>query len=195
VTIVPLQHVLQATGYLPEGQPAPGVYLGDDARRNRRGRAFSPDAIWRGSSALTVYFKFEATRPADELVGTWRREIWNEGFAPLLWVISPDQIELYNGFARPVESDDAAKHRIQAFQNIAGALADLDSLAGRLAMETGQFWMQAPSVDRKTSVDQQLLSDIAFLERDLVGSDLNRADAQALIGRVIFAQYLTLNRK
>jgi hypothetical protein len=156
----------------------------------RKGRLFSPDGLWRGSSALTVYFKFETVRPTDETVTAWRREVWNEGFAPLLWVISPDHIDLYNGFGRPERTGDAAKNRLQTFRNIDAALSELDALAGRLAMETGQFWAQAPSVDRKTGVDQQLLSDIALLERDLVAANLKRAEAQGLIGRSIFTQYL-----
>ena len=57
-------------------------------------------------------------------------------------------------------------------------------------METGQFWQQVGTVDRKTSVDRQLLSDLAAVERDLMAEDLNRSSAQALIGRSIFTQYL-----
>lgn len=185
-----LQRVLAATGYFPDGQPAAGLHLGQDARDLRRGRDFSPDALWRSPSSLTVYFKFEQTPPADELVSQWRREVWNEGFAPLLWVVSPERIDLYNGFSAPVKKGDAQKHLIRRFENIEASLNELDALAGRLAFETGQFWAQAPAVDRKTSVDQKLLADLAFLERDLVAGNLARGAAQALIGRVIFTQYL-----
>ena len=185
-----LEQVLAATGYLPDGQPAPGLRLGIDAQSVRRGRSFLPDAVWRSPAALSVYFKFEETRPADPLVSAWRREIWNEGFAPLLWVISPERIDLYDGFGTPVSGDDAPSHLIQTFANIEGALDDIDRLAGRLSMETGQFWLKTEAVDRKTSVDQKLLSDLHFLERDLIADDLERGSAQALIGRVIFTQYL-----
>lgn len=190
MTTATLEHVLSATGYLPDGQPAAGLRLGAEAQAARRGRAFTPDALWRTASALTVYFKFEQSAPADDVVSQWRREIWNEGFAPLLWVISPERIDLYNGFGTPVKDGDAQKHLIGRFENIETSLHLLDELAGRLAIETGQFWTQAPAVDRKTSVDQKLLSDLAFLERDLVSGNLDRAAAQALIGRVIFTQYL-----
>lgn len=185
-----LEQVLAATGYFPDKQPAAGLYLGQNAHGQRRGRDFTPDALWRSPSALTVYFKFEQTPPADELVSQWRREIWNEGFAPLLWVISPERIDLYNGFGAPVKEGDAQKHLIRRFQNVDASLQQLDALAGRLAFETGQFWAQTPTVDRKTSVDQKLLSDLSFLERDLVNGNLARGAAQALIGRVIFTQYL-----
>ena len=187
-------HVLEATGYLASGQPAPGVYLDDEARSMRRGRAFLPDALWRGPSALTVYFKFEPAPPDDQQISTWRQEIWNEGFAPLLWVISPEQIDLYNGFGRPLATEDSSRHRLWTFRNIDAALDELDALAGRLAMETGQFWREAPSVDRATSVDQQLLSDLALLEDDLISANLDRSEAQGLIGRSIFTQYL-IDRK
>ncbi|WP_394143485.1 HsdM family class I SAM-dependent methyltransferase [Burkholderia multivorans] len=190
MTAATLEQVLAATGFLPDGQPAAGLRLGNDAQASRRGRAFTPDALWRSASALTVYFKFEETPPADDLVSQWRREVWNEGFAPLLWVISPQRIDLYNGFGTPVKEGDAQKHLIGRFETIEASLYRLDELAGRLAIETGQFWAQVPTVDRKTSVDQRLLSDLAFLERDLVAGNLARGAAQALIGRVIFTQYL-----
>jgi hypothetical protein len=190
VTATILEQVLSATGYLPDGQPALGLRLGADAQAARRGRVFAPDALWRSASSLTVYFKFEQSAPTDDVVSQWRREVWNEGFAPLLWIVSPDRIDLYNGFGAPVKEGDAQKHRLGRFENIEASLHRLDELAGRVAIETGQFWAQTPSVDRKTSVDQKLLSDLQFLERDLVASNLARDSAQALIGRVIFTQYL-----
>lgn len=186
----PLRRVLEATGYLDDGEPAPGVRLGVDAQSARRGRRLAPDALWRGPTATTVYFKYVDVAPDVATVSTWQREIWNEGFAPLLWVISPKTIELYNGFGRPTSETDAARHRLRTFQAIEQQLVELDYLAGRLAMETGQFWLQSDAVNRKTSVDEQLLADLAMLERDLVRGGMERGDAQGLIGRSIFTQYL-----
>ena len=185
-----LYEVLEATGYLTSGQPARGVYLSKEAEGKNRFRHFSPDALWRGDSALTVYFKFEQHNPSDEQVAAWHREIWNQGFAPLLWVISPERIAIYNGFSRPREAGNAAEHLIDSFGRIESELDRLDALAGRLAMETGEFWRQALSVDRSTCVDRQLLSDLGTLERDLLSANLNRNSAQGLIGRSIFTQYL-----
>ena len=190
MSAVTLHEVLAATGYFPDGQPVVGLHLGQEAQSLRRGRAFVPDALWRSPSSLTVYFKFEQTTPTDDLVSRWRREVWNEGFSPLLWVISPERIDLYNGFGAPVKEGDAQKHLIRRFEGIDASLHELDAFAGRLAIETGQFWARAPVVDRKSSVDQKLLSDLSFLERDLVAGNLTRGTAQALIGRVIFTQYL-----
>lgn len=185
-----LRQILSATGYMTDGEAAPGVLLGEEARLSRRGRSFTPDALWRSQSSLTVYFKFTSSPPADAELTAWRQEIWNEGFAPLLWIVSPDSIELYNGFGRPRAEADPAENRLATFLTIASGLEELDALAGRFAMETGQFWTKTKQVDRKTAVDQQLLSDLAALERDLVSANLVRDEGQALIGRAIFTQYL-----
>ena len=185
-----LRDVLEATGYLAGGEPAPGVLQDDEARDGCRTRRFAPDALWRSDSALTVHFKYEPDVPNDDRVAEWRRAVWNQGFAPLLWVVSPERIDLYNGFGRPQASGDAAAHQLRTFHTVASALDELDAFAGRLAMETGRFWQQAGAVDRRTSVDRQLLSDLAVLEHDLVAAGLDRAAAQGLIGRSIFAQYL-----
>jgi N-6 DNA Methylase len=189
-----LGKILEATGYLDEGQPGPGVLIDEAARASRRGRRFAPDALWRGPSALTVYFKYEDNPPPLEDVAAWRQEIWNEGFAPLLWVISPKRIDLYNGYGRPQAEGDATANLLRTFEAVDQELRELDELAGRFAMETGQFWLRTHSVNRKTSVDQQLLSDLAALEQDLVREGLDRASAQGLIGRSIFTQYL-IDRK
>ena len=186
-----LHDVLEATGYLTNGQPAPGVHLSEEDCGKHRARDFTPDALWRGESALTVYFKHEQEEPSADEVAGWRQAIWNKGFAPLLWVVSPDKVDIYNGFGRPQEAGDAAAHLLQTFESIEEGLDKLDAFAGRLAMETGEFWQKVPNVNRKTSVDQQLLSDLAALEKDLTNKKgLDRLSAQGLIGRSIFTQYL-----
>lgn len=192
MTIQRWHDVLEATGYLTNADPAHGVHLDEDARGKCRTRDFRPDALWRSESSLTVYFKVEQEVPSDDQVAGWRREIWNQGFAPLLWVISPEKIDIYNGFGLPQKTGDADEHRLRTFERIESELDKLDAFAGRLSMETGRFWQEplAHQVDRKTCVDQQLLSDLAALERNLVDAGMSRADAQELIGRSIFTQYL-----
>ena len=203
----PLRDVLEATGYLTGGSPAaPSVALAGSAgaqaphSRHVWRPSFAPDAWWRsnpeseawGRSAvdLTVYFKFVEV-PDEAPVAEWQKEVWNRGFSPLLWVVSPARIELYNGFARPRKPSDASKNRLETFHHLEAELARLDTFAGRLAMETGEFWRQESAIDRSNSVDRRLLRDLTALERDLVNDGLVRGEAQGLIGRSIFTKYLT----
>ena len=193
----PLGKVLEATGYLANGQgAAPSVELADSGT-HARVPSFKPDAWWRGNidangggaAGLTVYFKY-AGNPRDSLVAAWQREIWNQGSSPLLWVVSPERTALYNGFGEPRSAAESQANQLGTYQHVEPDLARLDARAGRLAMETGHFWSREPRVDRKTRVDSRLLRDLHLLESTLLKSDLDQGQAQALIGRCIFAQYL-----
>ena len=186
----PLISALEATGYLAAGQPAHGVALGQNAFQGCRWRSFAPDAMWQSESSLRVYFKSVPSVPSQEDIGNWRREVWNEGRAPLMWIVSPQRIDLYNGFSRPLGDGDAARSKIGTFRLIADDLARLDALAGRISMETGQFWRKTAGVNKKGSVDVQLLSELGDLESDLVNFGLPSEQAQAIIGQAIFCQYL-----
>ena len=200
-----LTRVLEATGYLVGGEPAaPSVGIAEPSATESLGLgsarmpSFYPDAWWRsnpesggvgGEVGLRAFFKYVNdldTAPVAE----WQREVWNQGFAPLLWVVSPRRIVLYNGFGLPTSATEARKNVIDTFSLVDEELARLDVLAGRLVMETGQVWDRIPDVDRKTSVDERLLLQLGALERRLFAVGLARGAAQGLIGRAIFAQYL-----
>ncbi len=201
----PLGRALEATGYLLANGAcaAPSVTLAGSAAPDwRPSPSFDPDVWWcsdaesyrRGvGGGLSVYFKF-VEEPREVPVAEWQREIWNRGFSPLLWLVSPERIDLYNGFAAPGGPDKAEENRLHTFRLVDAELKRLDTLAGRLAMETGQFWRLEPRVSRETSVDRRLLRDLDRLEHQLVVADLDRGEAQALIGRCIFAKYL-IDRK
>lgn len=201
----PLGRVLEATGYLANGEcAAPSVTLaGARAGAHARLPSFGPDAWWRsgadadrrgsGGAGLTVYFKY-VDDPEDVQIADWQREVWNQGFAPLLWIVSPERVELHNGFGTPRGLDDADANLLKTFKLLDAELAKLDTFAGRLAMETGRFWSRKSRVNRKTCVDRRLLRDLRNVERALVDADLERGEAQALIGRCIFAKYL-IDRK
>ena len=200
-----LTRVLEATGYLVGGEPAaPSVAVAEPSivEPGRHGwtrvPSFRPDAWWRsnpesggvgGEVGLRAFFKY-VDDPDVVPVADWQREVWNHGFAPLLWIVSPRRVQLYNGFGLPKSDAKADENVIETFSMVDEELARLDLLAGRLVMETGQVWERLPDVDRATSVDERLLLQIGALERRLVHGGLDRGPAQALIGRAIFAQYL-----
>ena len=199
-----LIHVMEATGYLIDGKPAAttvgladaGTRMPWGLRRTQNVR-FTPDAWWRGNPdsawggnvELKAFFKF-VEDPETAPVADWQQEVWNRGFAPFLWVVSPDRVELFNGFGLPRADTDDRSNVIEEFSIEDVELEKLDQLAGRLAMETGRVWEQFPDVDRSTGVDQRLLRQLGALERRLTAPGLNHKTAQALIGRAIFVQYL-----
>jgi len=194
-----LRTTLEATGYFLDGQrAAPGLSLAGGPAPPRV-PSLSPDAWWRsgssgaangrvGASNLTVLFKF-AERP-DGQVAHWQRDVWNLGFAPLLWVVSPDRTDVYNGFGTPQPQGKERANLLRTFGRTTEQLDDLNAFAGRLVMETGQFWGRTPEVDRGIGVDAHLLKHLTGLERGLLADGLDRLEAQGLIGRTVFAKYL-----
>lgn len=195
----PLRATLEATGYILDGQrAAPGLSLAGGPTPPRV-PSLSPEAWWRsgssgaangrgGASNLTVLFKF-SERP-DGQVAEWQRDVWNLGFAPLLWIVSPNRTDVYNGFGTPQPPGEESRNLLRTFGRTTEQLDDLNAFAGRLAMETGQFWGRTPEVDRGTGVDAQLLKHLTGLERGLLADGLDRVEAQGLIGRTVFAKYL-----
>ncbi len=194
----PLSTALEATGYLVNGQPAARTVGLAGTAPPPRLPALSPDAWWRsgpvqdasgnwGPASLTVLFKF--AERADAPVADWQRDVWNMGSAPLLWVALPDRIDIYNGFGEPQPTGCEPVNRLRTFGYAADELTGLNMFAGRLAMETGQFWRQT-SVDRKTGVDRLLLRHLGRLEKELVEAGLGHEETQGLIGRTVFAKYL-----
>jgi hypothetical protein len=187
----PLQDVLRATGYLIGQEPAPGLTLG--ASESRAHALLQPDAVWRDRSSLEVFFKFVSSPPPQTQIASWHREAWNLGVAPLLWIVSPQKIELYNTFERPDSIADASSHLLEAFQLLDQELTRLDEYAGRLSMVSGGFWAHEKRVTREGRVDQQLLADLRDVENELCSDKhgLPRDIAQGLLGRSIFVRYLT----
>ena len=188
---------LAATGYLlDDGQPAAATVTVANGELSRRG-SFQPDVFWRQDN-LSVYFKY-APNPSREEISVWQQEVWNEGAAPLLWLVREDRTELYNGFALPRGPDAGAASRLHVFEHghrslrsttPARGLAELNALAGRISMETGRFWHQEKRVNRSSTVDRRLLQDLAALQDSLLDAGLGVDAAQGLIGRSVFAKYL-----
>lgn len=200
MTAEPLSRVLEATGYLENGEPAASSVRIGAMNQVQQYPSFDPEASWRSpapspqtngscSRELTVYFKY-VREPVEPTVAQWQRELWNRGFTPLLWVVSDQRVELYNGFSRPRSQDTAADHLVETYRTNDSDLAKLALQAGRMSMETGQFWQHIPALDRKTAVDRQLLQELRELERVLVASKLELHEVHKLIIRSIFVKYL-----
>ena len=183
-----LQSTLRATGFLIGDEPAPGVAVRDSTAQSKH---LEPDAVWRDRSGVEVLFKYASATPQPSEIMSWHRDAWNLGVAPLLWIVSPDRIELYNTFERPDPTGLPNAHLLRTFSLLEEELAKLDEYAGRLSMVSGRFWTNEKRVDRAGRVDQQLLRDLQNVENQLHDDGLDRRIAQALLGRTIFLRYLT----
>ncbi|MEQ8440540.1 MAG: N-6 DNA methylase [Alphaproteobacteria bacterium] len=205
---------LEATGYLtPAGKSVPGLFTaGDLASANLKkvfadeGVGLNADAVFTAQSSATSIFKDAGmNEPSDTDVKRWHEAAWNVGVAPLLWIITPTDVRLYDCYASRAERpDDTAPSPLDNFPlQSEDRLRLLDSMCGRLATETGAFWSSAigAKINRQHRVDRDLLAEISALEDLLTGSaspsrpgvaagDMPREIAQRFIGRCIFTWYL-----
>lgn len=210
---------LTATGYLlPNGRPAPGLArAGEDAGARLRAVlsdsrvGLQAEAVFSAQSVPTAIFKDAGDSvPSDQQIAQWHEAAWNVGVAPLLWIITPTDVRLYDCYASPAKESpqQIATEPLDVFSLQAeDRLRSLDAMCGRYATETGAFWSSTigQRIDRRHRVDRQLLDEINVLEDRLtvlppaMGRPLpseeeekkaSRDFAQRLIGRCIFTSYL-----
>lgn len=210
---------LTATGYLlPDGSGAPGLtQAGEDFGARLRsvlsdGRVgLQAEAVFSAQSVPTAIFKDAGNEaPSEQQIAQWHEAAWNIGVAPLLWIITPTDVRLYDCYASPVsESPEyVATVPLDIFSLQAeDRLRSLDAMCGRYATETGAFWSSAigQRIDRRHRVDRALLDEINALEDRLTNlppanvqplpdrkqeTQASRDFAQRLIGRCIFTSYL-----
>ena len=207
--------VLQATGYLgSSGRRAPGLRFADDGdtanlrvvfKNDRVG--LNADAVFSAQNVPTSIFKdVSDDLPSDDDIHDWHEAAWNISVAPLLWIITPTDVRLYNCYASPPQSRPQASAVSPSLDRFAidseDRLRALDLTCGRLATETGAFWSSSIGVkiNRRHRVDRELLGEINALERclidltptvdDPVSRALARDVVQRFIGRCIFTWYL-----
>ena len=183
-----LVQVLRATGFMIGDIPAPGLMLDSPVLHDRID--LRPDAIWCDRSQLKVVFKCVPDEPPRTQIASWHRDVWNLGLTPLLWIVSPQRIRLYNAYERPKSTEDAGAHLLWQARMVDEELSRLDEYAGRLAMTSGSFWSNEDRIERGGRVDAQLLCDLQEVENQLCSAGLPREVAQGLLGRSIFVRYL-----
>lgn len=198
------KRVMEGSGFYYAGKPIPTVIEADSGSGQRELFRYRPlfesdkartISVYELSGAPCIYFSQLADAdPSANQLGELRRAAWNRGTAPLLWVITPAKVLIYNAYARPDrdQESDARTNLIRAFEITEEGLRALNDFAGRLEIETGRFWQrrEAKSIDRNYRVDASLLRDLSDAELELRKRRLPKWISHALLGRSIFVAYL-----
>lgn len=205
---------LRQTGYLSSAdQPVPGLTLSGDGNTTRLRPVFDKsesglqaDAIFSAQrSPISIFKDAGRCQPDSRQIHSWHEMAWNVGIAPLLWVVTPTDVRLYNCYAsppatnsEPVDSPYLEKYALDQTEQVRA----LEAKCGRLATETGAFWSSSigRQINRSHRVDRELLGEIQALEEQLISLTLESSDstshalaqdlAQRFIGRCIFMWYL-----
>ena len=199
-----LERVLSRTGFVDAGRgDMPGL------RRHAVGNphleaAFSPraglqaDAVYETDDGAKLIVKETGAGEAGEM----HERAWNLGLAPLLWIVTPYEVRVYDAF-RGVGTEEDRGPVATYRTDVKAEMAALDEFCGRFSLDTGTFWASdlAKSIHRAGKVDQVLLQEIQSLEQHLVevsvaqpggmGMAEARGACQELVTATLFASYVT----
>ena len=206
--------VMEETGFYRNGEPTHGVISSASLTSNSANLAdkqakykavvdenkLGASAIYELSGSPCIYFKTLADNaPSPLQLEELHQLAWNQGLAPLMWVVTPSQIRVYNSFAKPLRKySKSSEPLLDTFERTKEGLRQLNDFAGRVQFESGRFWQQeaAQRIDRKNRVDASLLRDLELAEKTLIEikvdavPEVKNSVAHSLLGRSIFAAYL-----
>jgi hypothetical protein len=159
------------------------------------------DNIYFIQGAPVVYF---SQLGKADLSSIWKlyRQVWSQSKVPILYIILPEEIRIYNGYAEPPETAEELNSEDRLLQNLQ-KLIDIETARreirnrlygqyNRLYLETGAFWSTPDGlrIKRESRADQRLLGSMNQVRLRLMQQGLSPHLAYALIGRSIFIRYL-----
>ena len=149
------------------------------------------DGVLCSDHSPLIYFK-KVGRFDAATVARLHRKFWNHGGAPILVLISRDQVQIYSGMSRPVvpsANDAALPSLVETLDRVSETLQTF--LA---SVESGEFFrQQSRSFDPKQRVDRDLLDNLKDTREKL--DEINDAALppqvlDALLCRLVFTCYL-----
>lgn len=121
----------------------------------------------------TIYFS-SLNEYNSQAIAELHRLAWNMGEAPLLFVVTPDQLLIYNNYELPRKIDgvlDPEAGLIETIKLVADLAAQQDELKwyNRALLETGEYWRRSrPRFDSKTRVDNTLMFNLRVMRKTLI---------------------------
>jgi len=149
------------------------------------------DGILCTENTPLIYFK-QVEKITPDKVWKLHRQFWNHGGAPILVLISRDQVHIYSGMSRPVskeEAQDTPPSLINTLDRVSAGLHEF-----LVSVESGEFFRQyARSFDTGQRVDRDLLDNLRAT-REVLDENTQRNIApsvlDALLCRLVFTCYL-----
>jgi N-6 DNA Methylase len=138
-----------------------------------------------------IYFRVMDRIDAD-VVAALHRTFWNQGVAPILVLIGPDQVDIYSGLSQPAvnrDADSAPEGFVEQLNRVAEELQ-----AFILAVESGEYFHKhRRAFDPQQRVDRNLLRHLEsareLLEK-VPAAQLDPLTLDALLCRLVFTCYL-----
>ncbi len=149
------------------------------------------DGVLCQDKSPVIYFRHVDRIEADEVEALHRR-FWNQGVAPVLVLIAPDQVHVYSGLAEPANGQPKSTKAGSLVETINRVTVDLQNFI--LAVESGEYFRQhAKHFDPEQRVDRNLLRNLRATRERLAKAsapDVPPHVLDALLCRLVFTCYL-----
>ncbi|MBD5503768.1 MAG: hypothetical protein HDR09_08520 [Lachnospiraceae bacterium] len=153
----------------------------------------------------TIYFSY-LEEYNSQAIAELHRLAWNMGEAPLLFVVTPDQLLIYNNYELPTKNDGLLDPNAGLIEMIK-LVTDLETQRielqqyNRTMLESGEYWRRSKErFDSKTRVDNTLMFNLKVMRKALITKIQNRlpkdtsvnfpAIGHVLLSRSILIKYL-----
>jgi len=157
-------------------------------------RAFellSLDGVFCVENSPLIYFK-QVSSISTDVVLRLQSQLWNHGGAPVLVLISKDQVHIYSGLTRPVPKEEIRGNPpsyIESLDLVAEGLQEF-----LISVESGEFFRKHfNSFNPEHRVDRDLLNNLKDT-RDVLGEitpdNVSTDFLDALLCRLVFTCYL-----
>lgn len=151
------------------------------------------DGIVCLQNSPAIYFKEVAKADANE-AEKLHRIFWNQGLAPVLVLIDPENVHVYSGLSLPLNNSGHPQdtNRLVEMLSRISQAAELRRLV--LSIESGEYFRRhSPSFDPNMRVDRALLRNLAATRAALLKAsepNPNRKVLDDLLCRIVFVCYL-----
>jgi hypothetical protein len=185
------------------GRKPPEFFSSVDQLDDVAGKVPQPHALRRAFEDLgvegvlcqgrspVIYFRQVGKIDPDRILDL-HRSFWNQGIAPILVVIAPDEVHVYSGLATPEGSPAITGDVPGLVEKLARVRDGLRSFL--LSVESGEYFhVHRRSFDPRQRVDRELLRNLQATRQKLGEVEAARLEPQtldALLCRLVFTCYL-----
>jgi hypothetical protein len=184
-----MSHVLSDLFKKLELNKENGLYMDGDDLPNYPSRIkislenIDYDAFYNFNNKPLILFK-EFKSVDEEKIRSLHTTIWNFGETPILFVVLPNEIRIYNGFV-------FEKGGNEAWKTIDSILNEEINEFSFLNIVSDKIWkIHGAEFNRKKHVQTYLLKNLKDAKNVLRRMDLPLSTINNLIGRLIFSRYL-----
>lgn len=151
------------------------------------------DAVYFAGDRPLVYFA-ERSSLNPETCWELHRAAWNDSRVPLLFVVTRNQVAIYDSYAEPAHDVEHAFDDARLVTVLDLLSTELESF-GRAEVESGRLWQRLPQrFNLKHRCDQTLLENLRVTQDQLHEQGLPNPVIYRLLPRVILILYLDHRR-